>query len=141
MTGSSGGCVKGSYTTPLDDLEPSVVGTYNTSVLAALDNTLALLHTYGIKAIISPHDAGEINGSNGCDVYCTKYGNQSTFYNSTEASTDYGNRLATILNYESPSFGKPWSQLDEVILAFNIQNEPMINAIDLLEANDPNNWL
>lgn len=141
VTGSSGGCVKGSYPNNLDSLEPSIIGTYNTSVLDALDTTLSILHSYGIKAIISPHDAGVINGSNGCDVYCNKYGNQDTFYNSSSATSDYDSRLATILDYESPHFGKKWSQLDFVILAFDIQNEPMIDAIDLLEANDPNDWL
>lgn len=41
----------------------------------------------------------------------------------------------------SPRFGKKWSQLDEVILAFDVQNEPMINAVQLLEADDPDDWL
>lgn len=134
--------MKGSTTTAIPQLEPNVVGTYDTTVLTALDDTLALLHTHGIKAIISPHDAGVINGSNGCDVYCTKYGNQATFYNSSAASIDYSNRLKKILSFKSPNFGhKKWSHLDSVILAFDLQNELMINALGLLSANDPTDWL
>ncbi|KAI3396839.1 hypothetical protein diail_11610 [Diaporthe ilicicola] len=143
VTGLGGGCIKGSTnTTSIPELEPNSVGTYDTTVLEALDNTLSRLHAKGIQAIISPHDAGHINGANGCDAYCAKYGNQTSFYTSSEGSADYDARLSAILNYESPSFGgKKWSQLDEVILAFDIQNEPMIDATQLLEENDPDDWL
>ncbi|KAF4303459.1 putative beta- -mannanase protein [Botryosphaeria dothidea] len=143
VTGLDGGCIKGSTATKaIPHLEPDAVGTYDTTVLAALDDTLKLLHCARIKAIISPHDAGQINGANGCDVYCDKYGNQTNFYSSTEGKADYDARLSVILNYESPNFGgRKWSQLDEVIMAFDLQNEPMINAVELLEKNDPDDWL
>lgn len=117
------------------------MGVYDTTVLDQLDATLSRLHANGIKAIISPHDAGQINGANGCDAYCRKYGNQTNFYGSAAGVADYDARLSAILNYESPAFGKKWGQLDEVILAFDVQNEPMIDAVQLLEANDPDDWL
>ena len=100
-----------------------------------------------MKAIISPHDgnllppAGSSTGYNGCDVYCKKYGSSDTFYSSTAAKADYDNRIAHILNFKSPNFGKAWSQLSEVIMAFDIQNEPLIASPGKLQANDPDDWL
>ncbi|OCL09864.1 glycoside hydrolase family 5 protein [Glonium stellatum] len=143
VTQTSAGCVKGSTDVqavpPLEAI--GFIGTYNTSVLASLDNTLKILSDNGIKAIISPHDAGSINGSNGCDAYCAKYHNSDTFYSSTDAKTNYDNRLKQILTYQSPNFGRPWASLSDVILAFDIQNEPMIGSTDMLENNDPNDWI
>ncbi|KAJ5899641.1 beta-1-3-mannanase [Penicillium taxi] len=143
VTGISGNCIKGSTNTvAINQLEaPGSIGTYNTSVLAALDATLEILSDYSIKAIISPHDAGVLNGANGCDAYCKKYKDSDTFYSSTSAKADYDNRLAAIFNYESPAFGKKWSQLSDVILAFDIQNEPMIGSTGKLDDNDPNDWI
>ncbi|KAI9741773.1 MAG: hypothetical protein M1834_000159 [Cirrosporium novae-zelandiae] len=141
VTGTSGSCVKGSLTTNISNLElEGSIGTYHTEVLAALDDTLKLLHENGMKAIISPHDAGVINGVNGCDAYCKKYTNQENFYTNKTARSEYDNRLTEILSYVSPNFGKPWSQLSDVILAFDIQNEPMINAMEFLEMDDPMAW-
>lgn len=55
-TGTSSGCQKGSnVATSLPDLE-STIGTYDDTVLAALDSTLAKMVANGMKAIISPHD-------------------------------------------------------------------------------------
>lgn len=141
VTGLPAGCIKGSLdVAAVPDLEETI-GVYNTTVLDHLDATLSRLHANGIKAIISPHDAGQINGANGCDAYCCKYGNQTNFYTSAAGVADYDARLSAILEYESPAFGKRWGQLDEVILAFDVQNEPMIDAVQLLEGNDPDDWL
>jgi mannan endo-1,4-beta-mannosidase len=116
---------------------------YNTTVLEKLDVTLSILSKYGMKAIISPHDAGHINSLNGCDAYCARYGNQSTFYSSAEAKQDYDNRLAAILNYQSPNFGKSWANLSEAIWAFDLQNEPFVDSsvFEKLDDNDPDDWL
>jgi mannan endo-1,4-beta-mannosidase len=132
-------CTKGSTSvTFLPPLEANgSIGAYNDTVLVAIDNTLSILHFHGIKAIISPQNAGVVNGPNGCDAYCTKYGNSDMFYSSIAAKRDYGNRLKAILTYHSPNFGKPWAQLNDVILAFDIQNEPMIDSTTKLKANDP----
>ncbi|KAF9631153.1 putative beta- -mannanase protein [Lasiodiplodia theobromae] len=143
VTGLPGGCIKGSpNTTFIPHLEPTTVGTYDTTVLAALDATLALLHSAGLKAIISPHDAGQIAGANGCDAYCAKYGNQTAFYTSAQGIQDYDARLAVVLGYESPNFGgRKWGELSEVVMAFDVQNEPMIDAVGLLEEGDPGDWV
>ncbi|MCJ1308691.1 hypothetical protein MMC25_002345 [Agyrium rufum] len=140
VTGLPNGCVKGSPTTYIPDLE-TTVRQYNDQVLAALDKVLAQLVSYGMKAIIVPHDAGVLKGANGCDAYCNKYGNSDNFYNSVQARADYDARVAYILNYVSPSSGKKWSQWWQAIAAFDIQNEPLIGSVDLLENNDPDDWL
>jgi len=98
---------------------------------------------YGLKAIISPHDANQINSVNGCDAYCDKYGDQTTFYSTAEAKSDYDDRLSAILHYQSPNFGKSWANLDEAIWAFDLQNEPFSSStvFDQFDYNDPNDWL
>jgi len=143
VTGLPGGCIKGSETTnPVPNFEDTV-GKYNTDVLEALDNTLALLKTANIKAIISPHDANQLtNTDNRCDAYCKKFGSSSNFYSSPAAKTAYDNRISAILDFKSPNFGnKPWKDLDDVILAFDLQNEPMITDPGKLKANDPDDWV
>jgi mannan endo-1,4-beta-mannosidase len=107
----------------------------------ALDKVLAQLPPLGIKAIISPHDAGDLKGANGCDAYCNKYTSSDNFYNSNDAKSDYDKRIAHILNFKSPSSGKAWSQWSEAIGAFDLENEPMIGSVDLLQNNDPGDWL
>jgi len=120
----------------------ATIGAYDNTVLDALDSTLKLLHDNSIKAIISPHNANSLTGSEACDAYCEKYTNASTFYSSTEAKMDYDNRLNAILSYESPNFaGRAWRDLGEVILAIDLQNEPLIEQLDKLNANDPDGWL
>lgn len=61
-----------------------------------------------------------------CDVYCNKYHSADSFYNSDTAKSEIDARYAAVLNYKSPSSGKIWSQWPEAILAFDIENEPMI---------------
>jgi mannan endo-1,4-beta-mannosidase len=121
-------------------LEPTI-GIFDFTVLDALDDTLKLLHDDGIKAIISPHNANSLTGDVACDAYCQKYTDASTIYSSPEAKADYDKRLEAILNYQTPNFGLPWKNLDEVIMAFDLQNEPLIKQIDKLNANDPDDWL
>ncbi|CAN9123364.1 unnamed protein product [Alternaria alternata] len=76
-----------------------------------------------------------------CDAYCQKYTDASTFYSSTEAKADYDKRLEKILNYQSPNFGEAWKSLNQVIMAFDLQNEPLIKQLDKLNNNDPDDWL
>jgi len=135
-----GGCVKGSQCNGVPNFEDNI-GSYNYETLAALDNVLVKLHKNGIKALIAPHDANMLNGANGNDCYGHAYGNSDNFYGSDQAKQQYDNRMAAILNYKSPNFGRPWSQMSDVILGFDIQNEPMIGSVDKLQQNDPDDWL
>lgn len=146
VTGASDGCSKSSNTHKVPQYE-TTLGQYATGTLDALDSVLSQLHAAGIKAIISPHDAnnlppaGSSAGYNGCDIYCNTYKSSDNFYSSGDAKAKYDARLASILNYQSPAFGKKWKDLSEVILAFDIQNEPMIASIGKAGANDPDDWL
>jgi mannan endo-1,4-beta-mannosidase len=141
VTYTDAGCLKGSTVKAIPPFE-ATVGTYDNTVLDALDSTLKLLHSNGMKAIISPHNANSLTGDATCDAYCRKYGNASTFYSSSTAKADYDNRLEAILSYQSPNFdGRAWKELNEVILAFDLQNEPLIRQINKLNANDPDDWL
>jgi mannan endo-1,4-beta-mannosidase len=108
---------------------------------------LSQLHSTGIKAITSPHDAnllppsGSSTGYNGIDLYGTTYSSSDSFYSSSDAKQKYDNRIASILNYKSPAFGRAWKDLSGVIVAFDIQNEPMITSKDKLANNDPDDWI
>lgn len=102
------------------------ISVYDITALAALDDTLKLLYDNVMKAIISPHNANSLAGDVVCDAYCQKYTDASTFYTSTEAKADYDKRLEEILNYQSPKFGEDWKNLDQVTVAFDLQNEPLI---------------
>ena len=114
-------------------------------MLAKLDAVLSQLANAGIKAIISPHDSGKLKnlatdtqGTNGFDPYTAKY-ISTDFYTDQAAWTDYARRLTYILNYVSPSSGKPWGQWGDAIAAFDLQNEPyLFRDADLLKSTDPN---
>ena len=100
--------------------------------------------------IISIHD-GNAFGQNSCDAYCTTFGGYCpasgtpltlglSFYTDPNAISAFDARIAHILSYQSPHFGKPWSQLSEAIMAFDIENEPMIQAITELDSVGPQ-WI
>lgn len=141
VTNVSAGCLKGSTDVQSVPAFETTIGTYDTTVLSALDTTLSLLSAKNIKAIISPHNANTLGGSAGCDLYCEKYGSSDGFYSSTDAKADYDARIAAILNFDSPNFGKKWKDLSEAIFAFDLQNEPMIDSVGKLQNNDPDDWL
>ena len=119
------------------------------TVLNALDEVLALTSAAGIKAIISPHDAGKLENSqgttyNGIDLYTqpsdTFYGNISNPA-SAAARRSYQARLTHILNYTGATSHKRWGAWPAAIAAFDIQNEPMVG----LDSTDPlvttSDWL
>ena len=146
VTRTKVGCTKGSSTINITALEPDTIGMLDNKVLVSLDNVLKLLHKHDTKAIISPHDGNLLPrndssiGFNGCDVYCKKHLTSDSFYSST-AKQEYDRRIAHILDFVSPSFGKLWSQLSEVTMAFGLQDEPMIASKGKLAAIDSDDWL
>jgi len=85
--------------------------------------------------------SGQSKGYNGIDIYGSTYGSSDSFYSSNTAKAQYDARIKSILEYTSPSFGKQWKDLSEVILAFDIQNEPMIASPGKLADNDPDDWI
>jgi mannan endo-1,4-beta-mannosidase len=58
-------CEKGSYIAKSIPALEDTIGQYNAATLDALDSVLVKLAAKGIKALISPHDANMICGSNG----------------------------------------------------------------------------
>ncbi|KAL6876829.1 glycoside hydrolase family 5 protein [Trichoderma novae-zelandiae] len=136
------GCVKGSnVVTNVQDFE-TTIGQYNWDSLAKVDKVLAQLAAKGMKAIISPHDGNVIHDSdtegNGCDIYCNTY--RTSFYDNSNAQTQYDARIKAILTYKSPSSGLQWGNWSQAILAFDLQNEPFQFTSDGAN-NDPSNWL
>lgn len=58
-------CTKGSrLVKQVPDFEETI-GKYNWETLDVLDKTLTLVAKYGMKALISPHDANALHGANG----------------------------------------------------------------------------
>ncbi|EKD02406.1 beta-1,3-mannanase [Trichosporon asahii var. asahii CBS 8904] len=128
------GCDKGTKVTwPVPALELAL-GEYKDETLDLLDQTLNLIrqHGNGMKVIISPHDGNSLygcvkvmTGSNArissSDPY-THYGH--SFYTSEEAENYYDNRIRHILDYRGKYTGEVWKDFHEMILAFDVQNEP-----------------
>ncbi|KAF2635017.1 hypothetical protein P280DRAFT_462399 [Massarina eburnea CBS 473.64] len=82
-----------------------------------------------VKVIIAPHDAHALRGSNDvpCDAYCEKLNPAFLdFYSVDEYKELYKTRLDVFFNhYPSKNFeGRSWSELSEVILGVDVQNEP-----------------
>ncbi|KAF9698655.1 hypothetical protein EKO04_003382 [Ascochyta lentis] len=113
------------------DPEPKL-GEFDKSLLDQLDDTLAAVHRISkgqTKVIIAPHDAHALRGSNHvpCDAYCEKIGGAFLdFYSSEELRAIYKTRLEVFFkHYPSKNFGgRPWSELSEVIMGVDIQNQP-----------------
>ncbi|KAI9753776.1 MAG: hypothetical protein M4579_005010 [Chaenotheca gracillima] len=143
INGVSPGTYKGSnLTATIPNLEEEV-GVFNDTVLDAIDQVLSELHSRGMKAIISVHD-GNAFGQNSCDAYCYKYGGKgvatgtplslgTSFYTDKEAIKAFDSRIAHVMKYKSPRFHKSWSQLSEAIMAFDLENEPLIQGIRVLD--------
>ncbi|KAF1977871.1 hypothetical protein BU23DRAFT_596181 [Bimuria novae-zelandiae CBS 107.79] len=127
------------------DPEPEI-GDFDRAALNQFDDTLAAIHRISegkVKVIIAPHDAHALRGSNGapCDAYCRKLnGAFLDFYSQDEYRAHYKTRLEVFFrHYASKNFGgRPWSELGEVILGVDLQNEPW-SGIWPIPAGEP--WL
>ncbi|KAJ3063940.1 hypothetical protein HDU98_000297 [Podochytrium sp. JEL0797] len=129
---------KGTNAEAVRDLEMTTVGVYDDTILQRIDLLLSLVPDYNIKLIIALHDRWNLDNTWGtCDAYCQAYcgnpsvvapgkctlpGGAATFYTSPLAQTQFDNRIAHILNHQSPSHG-PWHSRAGSIYAFEIQNE------------------
>lgn len=124
-----------------EDIE-NPVGTFNNDLLNKLDKTLSIGKTYDIKFIISMHDRWSL----GCwrsDAYnekykfytgpipytdcnsMTSYNNPTLFYNDKDVKNDFINRLSYILDHRNLYLdNKTYGELNDVIFAFEPQNEP-----------------
>ncbi|KAL1601017.1 hypothetical protein SLS59_005685 [Nothophoma quercina] len=113
------------------DPEPQL-GEFDKSLLDQLDDTLAAIHHISngtVKVIIAPHDAHALRGTNDvpCDAYCDKInGAFLDFYSNEDIRKFYKTRLDVFFkHYPSKNFGgRSWSELSEVIMGVDIQNQP-----------------
>ncbi|KDE04516.1 hypothetical protein MVLG_05082 [Microbotryum lychnidis-dioicae p1A1 Lamole] len=129
---------KGSNNRQVQDLEPKTVGTYDDTVLTMIDQLMLECKARGLKLLISMSDRYQL-GFWGTDAYATqldivkagssgvqKVAGASAFYTSAWASIALDNRITHILNHKNALMGnQSWANLDEVIYAFEAQNEPM----------------
>lgn len=133
---SAGSCQKGStISVTIPPLEGSL-GSFDDTVLDAIDGVLVKLAAKGIKAIISPHDAANQFKSGSDDPYWNAYGS-GNFYEDQAAFDAYDNRLSHVLNYQGKSSGKVWKNWNDAIMAFDLQNEPMATKIEECTGSSP----
>ncbi|KAH6618989.1 hypothetical protein C7974DRAFT_441601 [Boeremia exigua] len=127
------------------DFEPTL-GTFDKSLLDQTDDALAAIHRLSggrIKVVLAPHDAGALlpGGEVPCDAYCEGLGGAYLdFYSGEEWREKYWTRLEVLLrHYPSKNFGgRGWGELDEVIMAVDIQSRPFA-PIHPIPAGEP--WL
>ncbi|MBN2091612.1 cellulase family glycosylhydrolase [candidate division KSB1 bacterium] len=97
------------------------IGTYHEGNLKKVDYLMAECLKRNIKLIIALA---------GCsDIYQRTYG-QKSMYTSPAALTAYQNRFKYFLNHQNSYLGKAWKDCDEVVYAWEIQNEPGIPLIN-----------
>ncbi|KAJ2985581.1 hypothetical protein NUW58_g5454 [Xylaria curta] len=137
---TAGSCQKGSViANTIYELE-NTIGVYNDTVLDAVDGVLVKLATKNMKAIVSPHDAANQFVSGSSDPYWNQYGSRS-FYEQQAAFYDYDARLSHVLNYKGKSSGKVWKDWSEVIMAFDLQNEPMSSKASKCDTSTTSEWV
>ncbi|SCZ93756.1 BZ3500_MvSof-1268-A1-R1_Chr6-3g08865 [Microbotryum saponariae] len=122
----------------LDRSSPRRSAPTTTRLLAMIDQLMLECKARGLKLLISMSDRYQL-GFWGTDAYATqldivkagssgvqKVADASAFYTSAWASTALDNRITHILNHKNALMGnQSWANLDEVIYAFEAQNEPM----------------
>jgi len=127
-------------TLPFDVEEP--VGVWHDEVLLLIDQLMYECYQRGIKLTIALHDRWSL----GCwrwDAYVRKYNLPTTsscstdtqantpdlFYTSSEAISDFKNRIEHILTHQNQYFdNRPWSDLTEVIFSIQPENEPRFES-------------
>ncbi|KAJ3023070.1 hypothetical protein HKX48_004364 [Thoreauomyces humboldtii] len=138
-------CAKTDRVAKLTDVEDPI-GTYNLPVLYQYDHVLNEIRKRGMKVIMSLHNANNM-GASPCDRYCELAGGPykqdgilgrgqawvTNFYANSTISGMFKKRLSFILSTPMPLLGTTLGAAEDVILAFDVQNEPMV----MLETSDP----
>lgn len=126
---------KGSSARTTPDLEDHTVGIYDDTILTRMDELMFECAQRNIKLIIGLHDRWSL----GCwakDAYVSHFGlvdvspycdwqtNQPAAFYQSDGHV-FVDRLRHILKHPNPFFdNRPWSDLDEAVLAFQAENEP-----------------
>ncbi|KAF8319990.1 glycoside hydrolase [Clavulina sp. PMI_390] len=133
VSGHSAG-QKGSDNTAVNDLEWQGVGTYDDTILNAIDQLMVDAHARGIKLLIGMYD---VNALDAGDVYTAKYGSKDAFFTNSAAVNAFYQRITHILNGHKNSLvsNLPWSELSAYIFGFEPMNEPMIYDSSFYQAH------
>jgi endo-1,4-beta-mannosidase len=112
-----------SWETPPDayTFEPTF-GSYDDANLAKVDYLMQQCQNRGIKLIIVLN--------NHSDEYLDTYG-AIGMYSMPAAITNYKNRFSYFLNHENSYLNKKWKDCDDVVYAWEIQNEPGLPLINV----------
>lgn len=128
---------KGSDSSAANDMEPDEVGTYDDSILELVDQLMVDCQERGLKLLIALGDRYTL-GYWSTDAYALQLGivakgssgvqqiaDASAFYTSSWAATAWDNRMTHALQHKNTLLGgKTWAELDDVVYAFEPQNEP-----------------
>jgi len=117
---------KGSTNVAIPDLEAKGFAQWDDTILNAIDQLMVEAHAWNIKLLISLYDKNVLQA--GRVPYASTYGEQG-FYTNSQAISHYNDRISYILNgHKNAKLGnKPWSQLSQYIIGYDVLNEPMIN--------------
>ena len=137
------GAVPACDSSPVPDVEPKIVGVFNDTILARLDDLLFEASIRGLKVTVALHDRYSL----GCwrsDSYQRKYNLTKTdcstdpnrndptkFY--TEGREDFKRRIAHVLSYVSRHTGKALGQWDQALFSVEAENEAFGHAQVTLE--------
>lgn len=130
--------LKNTTSLAVPDVEPLIVGEYDPSQLRLVDALMVACAARGLKLNIALHNRYSL----GCwrtDAYAAKYAlprakgelcnppqqsDAAAFYTSPSAAREIDARFAFILAHRNALMGeRRWSQLREVVLGFDVQNE------------------
>lgn len=121
-----GNYAKGASLTAIPDLEHNGFAQWDDTILNAIDTLMVEAHAWNIKLLISLYDKNVLQS--GAVPYASTYGEQG-FYTNSAAIGHYNDRITHILNgHKNSQLGnKPWSELSQYIIGYDVLNEPMIN--------------
>jgi hypothetical protein len=136
-----------------EDGAPLPVGKYNDRILAQIDNMMLKARRKGILLLITLHQYNWIQGAAlevGKDSYAWRKcktpekiyrksltegaqrvydpyyqrGWETNYLTNSAAKRAYKLRVSHILNHVNPHFGKPWKEMNDVVWAWELNNEP-----------------
>ncbi|KAK4055925.1 hypothetical protein OIO90_002918 [Microbotryomycetes sp. JL221] len=128
---------KGSNSIEVPDLEPNEVGSYDDTVLYKIDQLMYECKQRGLKLLIALSDryalgywstdryALQLNIVKSGTSGVQKIANAASFYTNPWAIKMFDQRLDHIMKHKNDKLdGRTWAQLDDVVYAYEPQNEP-----------------
>ncbi|KAM0787328.1 hypothetical protein ACM66B_003417 [Microbotryomycetes sp. NB124-2] len=128
---------KGSNSVEVPDLEPNEVGSYDDTVLYKIDQLMYECKQRGLKLLIALSDryalgywstdryALQLNIVKAGTSGVQRIANAASFYTNPWAIKMFDQRLTHIMQHKNDKLGgRTWAQLDDVVYAYEPQNEP-----------------